>query len=556
MKSIVYKLIIGAVLISAVSCQKFLEENPEGNLKTEDFYKTEGDANYAVSAVYYLLNAGGNVTQTPYNTLFNTGLNFMADDEFPGATQPDVRSMANNLHTSTNLRVYELWQQHYAAVYKANLAITKIPTIVFTAATAGVQTRLIGEAKFLRALWYFNLVRLFGDVPLILEPVDYVKATDYAIERTASALVYAQIEKDLTEAAAVLPPSYASPNVGRATKGAALSLLAKVYLTKASLPLNLTEHYADAVATAELAISPSEGGTGVYGYALQANYANVFLPAFKNNSEHIFSAQFKNSGGGATYLTQGNNQNPRSIRANVPGLAGSYADQVWFYNKPDATKPDGVDHFFSVFKLYKSKDVEVLNTVTGVTSIVNKAVDKRRDVTFVTNFRSSTTQLYYGTLNNTNIKGNKLDSVPYFNKTWDPSATANTNESGANVAIIRYAELLLIHAEAENELNGPTTKAYNSLNFVRTRAGLPNLTAGLSQAQFRDSLYLDRRLELVFEYQRWFDLVRQKDASGNSIFVSSLHAVGKTNATERNRLHPIPQNEIQLNAKLTQNPGY
>lgn len=563
MKTHIKNILLATFFFSMVSCNKFLEEDPEGILRKEDYYKTETDAANAVNAVYFLLNQGGNVVQTPYNTLFNTGLNFMADDEFPGpgATNPDVRSMANLLHTSSNLRVYELWQQHYAAVYKANLALKYVPTIQFSAATANVQTRLIGEAKFLRALWYFNLVRLYGDVPLILEPNDGVSASDFAVERTPSSLVYAQIEQDLKEAAEVLPGTYTSPNVGRATKGAALALLAKVYLTKASLPLNLTQHYSDAVATAEQVLVAADGGTNTFaGYALQANYANVFLPAQKNNSEHIFSAQFRNSGGGATFNTQGNNQNPRSIRVGVPGLAGSYADQVWFYDKPDATKPGGIDRFFSVFKLYKSIDKFVTvtgvgGTITGVFN-VKQAVDKRRDVTFVTNFRSPSDQKLYGTLNNPAIRGSKWDSVPYFNKTWDPAATANPAESGANVAIIRYAELLLIHAEAENELNGPTTKAYASLNKVRNRAGLPNLTAGLSKDEFRDSLYLDRRLELVFEYHRWFDLVRQKDANGNSIFVNTLKAVGKINAAERHRLHPIPQNEIQLNPKLTQNPGY
>ena len=443
--------------------------------------------------------------------------------------------MANNLHTSTNLRVYELWQQHYAAVRKANIAIEKIPTIAFS--NISLQNRLIAEAKFLRALYYFNLVRLYGDVPLITSSQNGVTATDYAIERTPSSEVYAQIEQDLKEAADALPNSYASPDVGRATKGAALALLAKVYLTKASLPLNIASYYQDAVVTAEKALSPAEGGTGNFGYALQTDYSKVFLPAFKNNSEHIFSAQFKSSSTSNSNLTQGNNQNPRSIRTQVPGLAGSYADQVWFYTVNDASKPGGQDKFFSVFKLYKSKD-------------------KRRDVTFVTNYKSPTNGKKYGGLNDTAIKGSKLDSIPYFNKTWDPGSTAVTSESAANVAIIRYAELLLIHAEAENELNGPTLKAYNSLNKVRNRAGLANLTTGLSKDQFRDSLYLDRRLELVFEYHRWFDLVREKDAGGNSIFVKSLHAAGKTNAADKHRLHPIPQQELELNKRLTQNPGY
>jgi hypothetical protein len=536
MKSpIIYSFLL-VVLFTTASCKKFLQEDPEGVVPTDNYYKTQKDAVDAVTAIYYLLNAGGNALQTPYNTLFNTGLNFECDDEFPGpgATNPDVRSMANLQHTSTNLRVYELWQQHYAAVFKANIALEKIPAISFDPV---LKSRLLAEAKFLRALWYFNLVRLYGDVPLLTRPQYGITSSDFVIEETSSVKVYEQIVQDLKDAADVLPDRYGAADIGRATKGAALSLLAKVYLTQASLPLNITAYYQNAVTTAELALSPPEGGTGAFGYALQSNYANVFLPAFKNNSEHIFSAQFKNAGASSTYQTQGNNQNPRSIKVGVPGLAGSYADQVWFYSVPDTSKPGGIDKFFSVFKLYKPND-------------------KRRDVTFVTSFRSPKDGKLYGSLNDPNIKKSKLDSIPYFNKAWDPSATAFTSESGANVAIIRYAELLLIHAEAENELNGPTEKAYKSLNRVRNRAGLPDLAAGLTKDEFRDSLYLDRRLELVFEYHRWFDLVRQKDASGGSIFVKALKAVGKINANERHRLHPIPQNEIQLNPKLTQNPGY
>jgi hypothetical protein len=112
---------------------------------------------------------------------------------------------------------------------------------------------------------------------------------------------------------------------------------------------------------------------------------------------------------------------------------------------------------------------------------------------------------------------------------------------------------LLIHAEAENELNGATAKAYKSLNRVRRRAGLSDLPTGLTKDQFREAVYLDRRLEVVFEYQRWFDLIRQKDGSGKSTFVANLQKVGKTNAADKHRLYPIPQSEIDNNPKLEQN---
>lgn len=521
MKSWKY-MVVAATLLSTASCNQFLTESPESFISEDQYYKTQADAITAVNAVYFFLNSGGSSIQTPYNTLFNTGMNFAGDDEDPGpgATNPDVRSLAVLAHSSTNLRVYEIWQQHYAAIKKANVVLEKVPTINFDAT---LKNRLLGETKFLRALYYFNLVRLYGDVPLITEYQKFITASDYAVVKSPSTEIYAQIEKDLTEAAAVLPASYSSPDVGRVTAGAAKSLLAKVYLTKASFPLNIASHYQDAVKKAEEALSPADGGTGTYGYGLFANYADVFLPATKNGIEHIFSAQFKSNS-----LGQGNNQNPRSILTGIPGLTGAYADMVRFYT-------NGTDKFFSVYKLYQP-------------------TDKRKRVTFVTSFVSPTNGRKYGLpIVNTAVPN---DSTPFFNKTWDPGSTAVTNESAANVAIIRYAELLLIHAEAENEANGPTAKAYKSLNKVRNRAGLPDLTPGLTKDQFREAVYLDRRLELVFEYHRWFDLIRQKDATGKSTFVANLQKVGKTNAKDFHRLYPIPQSELDNNAKLVQNPGW
>jgi len=532
MKILKYSILSLAVL-SAVSCKKFLTEDPEGILKVDQYYKTQGDAINGVNAIYFSLNQGGNSLQTPYNTLFNTGMNMADDDEDPGpgATNPDVRSLSVLAHSSTNLRIYEIWQQHYATIRRANIAIAKIPTIDFD---SNLKSRLIGEAKFLRALYYFNLVRLYGDIPLITEPQDFIKASDYAIAKSSSTDVYLQIEKDLKEAADALPVSYTSPNQGRATKGAAKALLAKVYLTKASLPLNITAHYADAVRVAEEVLSPADGGTGNFGYDLFDNYADAFLPATKNGKEHIFSAQFKSNSQG-----QGNNENPRAIMSNIPGLTGNYAHMTRYWTV-------GTDKFFSIYKLYAPND-------------------KRRDVTFVTRYTSPTNGNYYSL----GIDGKAYtykpsdpaptaELVPFFNKFWDPNSTAVTSESAANVPILRYSDLLLIHAEAENELNGPTVKAFKSLNRVRRRAGLPdlNLITTPDKNAFRDAVYLERRLELVYEYQRWFDLIREKDANGNSTFVTNLHKVGKTNAKDKHRLFPIPQSEIDNNSLLKQNKDW
>lgn len=526
MKKIFTPFALSAIVVLAVSCADFLAEEPKSTISEDQYYKTPADALTAVNATYFFYNGAGpnGSNQTAYNSLLQVGMEFATDEQYPGpgATNPDVRSLSVHNHSSTNRTFYENWQQHYAGIKRANVAIEKIPLIDFGSSTA-LQARYIGEAKFNRAFIYFNIVRLWGDVPLITENQNYVKAQDYYVAKSAATEIYAQIEKDLQEAAAVLPNSYSGGDIGRATAGAAKALLAKVYLTKASFPLRIQSHYQDAVTIAEQVLSPIDGGTGVYNYNLRRNYAEVFLPAYKNNEEHIFSAQYMSN-----FQSQGRNDFPRTL-PRFPssfGIIGNYADQVNFYTK-------GADKSFSVYKLFKKND-------------------KRRKVTFATLFVNPRTGAKFGApIANPAYPG---DSTPYFFKTYDPTAfTAIPGEAATNVTLLRYAELLLIHAEAENELNGPTEKAYKSLNRIRNRAGLADLTPGLSQDQFRDSLYLDRELELVYEYQRWFDLIRQRNAAGNPSFVEKLHAAGKTNAVDRNRWFPIPQIELDNNPLLVQN---
>lgn len=181
MKLLTY-IVVAATLLATTSCNEFLTESPEAFISEDQYYKTQADAITAVNAVYFFLNSGGSAVQTPYNTLFNTGMNFAGDDEDPGpgATNPDVRSLAVLAHSSTNLRIYEIWQQHYAAIKKANVVLEKVPGINFDNA---LRSRLLGETKFLRALYYFNLVRLYGDVPLITEYQTFISASDYAIAK-------------------------------------------------------------------------------------------------------------------------------------------------------------------------------------------------------------------------------------------------------------------------------------------------------------------------------------------------------------------------------------
>ncbi|OXA80380.1 Starch-binding associating with outer membrane [Flavobacterium aquidurense] len=503
-------ILLTAISLGLAACTG-LSEDPESFISPGQFYKTSNDAVAAVNSIYFHLNQNDIVGQPIYNSLYNTGMDFMTDDlsAGPGSPNPDVRSLSALAHSSTLLRGKESWQQHYSGINKANVAIERIPEVTMD---EKLKSRLLGEARFLRALYYFDLVRQFGGVPLLLTDQTQLPIEQLQVPRNTATEIYAQIITDLKESVNNFKAG-STGEVGRATEGAAKSLLSKVYLTK--------RDWANAVTTAEEVIN------GSYGYVLLSDYSQVFLPAYKNSKEHIFSVQF-NSAANITNAVTG-----RDIATGVPGIKGSYGDQLTFYTK-------GTDKFFSIYKLYTAKD-------------------KRRNVSFVTKYKSPTNGKWYGTLNDIKIPG---DSVPYLNKYWDPNF-ASTGKSEANANIIRFAEVLLIHAEAENELNGPTAKAYASLNRVRKRAGLDDLTPDLTKDQFREALYLDRRLELVGEYQRFFDLIRQTGSEatgvgpeGRGTLLKNLQAVGKTNVAARHYLFPIPQFEIERNKKLTQNPGW
>ncbi|CAL1519661.1 RagB/SusD family nutrient uptake outer membrane protein [Chitinophaga sp. MM2321] len=473
----IYFLLILAIL---TGCAK-LDEHPASFITADQFYKTKEDALSAVNSAYSNLNQSDNSSEQGIygRTLHLTG-DISSDDAIPGpkATNTDMRGIGFLSFFTTNNRVSELWRQHYQGIDRTNIAIDKIPLIEFDHT---LRDRLVNESKFLRALYYFNLVRLWGGVPLVLHPTTSLDKSGYQIPRASVDEVYAQIINDLTDAEN-LPPVYTGNDLGRATAGAAKSLLAKVYLTR--------QEWDKAIQKSEEVIK------GPYGYDLFENFADVFNVATKNGKEHIFSAQFK---GFSNRL--GNILGQRGTPI-IPGISGGDSD----------APTEGLYDLYS-------------------------PVDKRRDVTFFTSLVSPT-------------NGKVYTFIPHFAKYYDPAALSDLKESSKNVPVIRFAEVLLIHAEAVNEKNGPVGEAYTSINRVRHRAGLIDLPEGLNKDQFRDSVYLERRLELVYECQRWFDLVRTKR------LLTQLHAWGKPNAVEKHYLRPIPQGEISANPALTQNPGW
>lgn len=528
------------------SCNK-LTETPLGTLSPVNFYKTQADAVAAVTSVYSTLSTDINNDFPIYGRNLNLIVDNPSDNQVysPSNTNPDVRALGTATYVSTNDRVHKIYAQLYWGINKANIAIDNIPSIPASQFRDPTHTslNLVREARFIRALYYFNLVRLFGDVPLVLHDITSLNLKVLEVNRTAKDSVYRQIITDL-DSAALLPAIYTGSDVGRVTSGAAHALLGKVYITR--------HDWANALVELKKVITPvtvSGGtplsGTGTYGYDLFPNFNNIFLPAKKNGVEHIFSAQFNGTVGGFT-------------------STNTLSSFTWSNAAYTADIP---------------ADATVVTNLFDIR-------DQRRNATFYDS-------LY-------NVSTSQWVKWPFYNflKFVDQSSgfTSALANQGANAKInfpiIRYADVLLLYAEALNELNGPSAEAYAAINVVRARAyadlstfvpkannyssynytgsGIYNShtldLSGLTQLQFRDSVFTERRREFIQESQRWFDLVRRApDAeygAGQYYLTSVLSMKGnpKVAATLKDTLFPIPQTEIDLyagsNPNFKQNAGW
>ncbi|MBV4360577.1 RagB/SusD family nutrient uptake outer membrane protein [Pinibacter aurantiacus] len=502
-----------AATILLMSCNK-LTENPSGVIVASQFYKTSSDAVTAVTAAYNTLNSDPAGDFPMYGRQLNLLTDNNSDNQnfSPSNTNPDVRALGTATYVSANSRIQKNWQQHYYGISKANVAIDNIANIpVGQFSDTTLKPRLIREAKFIRGLLYFNLVRLFGGVPLVLHDATTTGVNDLVhASRASKDEVYAQIITDLTDATN-LPATYSAANTGRATSGAAHALLAKVYVARKDWPNALKE------LQKVLNAGTFPGATGTYNYGLFSNYKDAFQKATKNGVEHIFSAQFA-TGLGAANTTQYLSSSFTSFNTGVfPIDCISDSSVVKIFEDADTRK--GVSFYTTVY-----------NSSTGANVVFNNAY------------------------------------TPYLNKFVDYSLTplAPQNPSGVNFPVIRYADILLLYAEVLNEINGgPTADAYTAINLVRTRAyaGVPHdVTPGLNQSDFRDTLFLERRKEFVQEGQRWFDLVRRgvNTQTGQPYLVDALKVIAakKAGIEAKDTLYPIPLVEIQTNPNLKQNPGW
>lgn len=472
-------------LLALPGCGDLLTETPEAFIGPENFYGTAADAIAAVNGVYAGLSESGQGFKNQLWLAMDAG----SDDARvgPQVGQVDNRITGTLAYSSGSSRVTGAWGVFYTTITRANDVIDRVPGVAMTESR---KASVIGEARFLRALSYFYLVRLYGDVPLITS----IEQDGIDVARTPTEEVYAQIIQDAGEAAQALPDSWTGVDVGRATRGAALTLLAKVHLTR--------QEWQQA---ADAAIQVID--LGVYG--LTPNYIDAFLPATKNGAEEVFALQFSGVTGGLgsrfvrTYY-------PREMG---PGQGGGFAVAQPTLGLVDSFLPG----------------------------------DYRREVGYLTRV--------------VNTEGDSVDIYPHVFK-YRPTQTVAMDNGDVNIPIYRYAEVLLIYAEALNEL-GRTGEAVPYLNRIRararqgagdeTRAEPADYSGSMTQAAVREAIFQERRFELAHEGKRWFDLKRR----GVDYFMAQIATDPEATFLDPNdMLWPVPQEEIDLNPNLTQNPGY
>lgn len=491
MKNTIFKILLISVLLGLFGCNSFLDEDPKNLVTIENYYKTEQDAVSAVNSVYAYLNSySAGSTAGVYHSTFWVTAGLVSDEMLNNQIgAPQLDQLSNFNYIPKNAALEEIWAVHYKTIGLANIAISRIPAINMDAT---LRDRLTGEAKFIRGLLYFNLVRMFGKVPLIITEDSQL----YPSQSEVSA-IYDQIIKDLTEAATVLPKSYPVGNGrGRATWGAAKSILAKVYLTNKQWQL--------AANTAKEVIDSKE-------YALWDDFADVFKLSSRGGKEAVFSVGFGDGGGAISFWEAGQFQ-VRLLPSDL-SVEGVQNAQGWQ---------------IPTMYLYNAYDLN----------------DRRRSVTFITEIH--------------NPDASVKTIRPYIQKYWDRVAEPKGNESSNDFPVIRYAEVLLIYAEATNELNNTQT-ALQYVNMIRKRARFDGTTylnilsdySGLTQQQTRDAILKERMFEFVAEGQRWFDLVRFQK-------IETQVPLAKPTITPsaKNYIFPIPQYEIDLNKNLEQNADY
>lgn len=518
MKKYFLYILTGAMLSTAMSCKKSMElDIPNPNVSDEsNFWQTSNDALLGINAAYGNFYRNG----APHSRWLPFYMDIRSDDGYSTSPWNELRSIGALNITQYSFEVnYDTWWHHWRGVYRVNQVIARVPDIEMD---ANLRNRIVGEAKFLRALYYYNLVTIWGSIPLILDPST---PSDKPFQ-VPQEQVWAQIETDLTEAAAALPESYSGDDIGRATKGAAYGLLGRAHLQQ-------KDYQATIDALNWLVTGP---GASIYG--LTTNYADNFRHTTENNVESVFEIQFKmrpeNSGEDGPTSNVGTSRAP-------------------FFAPPGHGFNDANMHRWVVHEFLKEETANgERDPRLAITALYDSTDERGPDFT----------QVYGSSFTSKNYDANISNRV-WYRKYLDDYFRINEFEifnSPINYRVIRYADVLLMYAEALNGL-GRTNHAYPYVDRVRERAELRKLSVampGMNQAQFQRQLEHERLMELTGESLRWNDLARWGyfDDAAKLNELKARDPEFNNFVIGRNKYMPIPQSEIDINPNLVQNPNW
>ncbi len=512
MKRVIYLILT----IALVACDDKLDISNPNRQTTSDFWQTESQAIAGCNAIYATLIIDG--TYTRMTPALSDG---RGDDVTGDSPWPDLVQVSNFTIPTTSGPVQWIWADYYRVIWRANQVLENTPGIAMDEA---LKNRIIGQAYFLRGLAYFKLANFYKIVPLVLAtpktPGDYYPATATEEE------LWNQIYSDFQQAKDMLPVSYSNVTgldagqIGRATQGAATGMLGKSYLYRKEWQ-KAADQFKELI----------DGGR----YSLVSNYRDNFTDANENNSESLFEVQFADpSQVGGTVMNWGGdpaaNWKQTSAQACTYSMDGrGYSDFLptqWIYNeyKLERTKDD-------------KSDPRLLATIAS----------------------------YEPDDNSTTVYGDAWPYAPdkiYPRKYTNDGKAGYANEydlnSGINYRVLRYADILLMYAEALNELK-QTTAAYPYIQQVRDRANLPDLATtkpGMTQEEMRDQIAHERALEFAIEGQRINDIIRWGwfyDA--NKLAMLKAHDADFNLWSAGNEYLPIPQTELDVNKKLSPNPA-
>jgi len=498
-RHIYFPVLIFITILSFPSCDSWLDVDPSDKYTADTFWKTEEHASAGLTGCYNSLLRWKNLFSFEFDLITS---NAMAYNEANG-----TQAISKGEHLSTNSLIRELWKDCYQGIGRTNTFLDKIDGVTMDDA---LRSRMTGEAKFLRAFYYFNLVDKFGGVPLILETPNADKQAD--LPRDTKVAVVDQVLKDLTEAALLLPNSYSGNDLGRVTKGAALSLKARVLL--------YNERWSEAAKIAKEVMD-----LGVY--SLFNDYRRFFMEANKHNSEVIFN-----------------------VESSLPDYETTHDHTIFRLNRPAPLK-ELVDKYlmtdgksiqesslYDPAKPYENRDPRLLYSITCIGYPYNGKPITKEDV-MTTGF-----------------------GLKKYTSYEDDVTIPLIERAAVNTVLIRYAEVLLTYAEAQNEASGPDQSVYDAINQIRKREGvnMPEVKRGLTKDQMREVIRLERRIELALEGIYYSDILRWKTAEkeNNGVMHDSdnVEVVKRSFRVDRDYLWPIPYNQTIQNPNLTQNPNW